>query len=211
GYLLIALLYPAAMLTVVVPVAPSPGDVLRTAAARFGSSLGAFLLSGLWFGLWLALTTLVAAVITIPFVALKAPMSAVAILALSGAVAGLVVLPRPSLVASTMMPIMLLERVSPFVALTRARRRVKHTGWRRSWLLGLAIMAITFAPALAISGAVEAIVSATHLYALRLIDELISDAVSVGFGAVLCTVTALEMRARSEGTDLEAALEPAAS
>jgi hypothetical protein len=211
GFLVVAFLYPAALLTAVAPVAASPGRVLRAAARRFGSSFLAYLLGSLWYLMWVVVAVLLGALVTIPFIAFNAPINPGAMVLWVGGIASFVLLPRPALVASTMMPIMLLEGVSPFVALTRARRRVKHTDLRRSWLLGLAIMAITFAPAVAIGAAVEAIVNSTHLYALRLFDQLFSDAVSVGFGGVLCTVTALEMRARTEGTDLEAALESAAS
>jgi hypothetical protein len=209
--LLVALLYAAVVFTVVAPAGAAPGKVLGAAVQRFGSSLATFLLSALWIGLWLGLTTLLAAAVTIPFVALKAPINAAAILFLAGAIAGVVLLPRPGLVAATMIPIAILEGVSPFVALTRARRRVKQAGPRRSWLLGLAIFAVTIAPSLAIGAAIDTIVKLTHLSALRAFDELFTDAVTTGFGIVLATVIALEMRARTEGTDLEAALEPSAS
>jgi hypothetical protein len=209
--LLVALLYAAAVLTVVAPVGAAPGRVLRAAAQRFGSSLATFLLSALWVGMWFTLALLLAAVVTIPFVVIRAGPIAVGVFLFSAAIAGIVLLPRAGLVSATMIPIVILEGVSPFVALTRARRRVKQAGPRRSWLLGLAIFAATIAPSLAIGTVVDVIVKLTHLFALRAFDELVTDAITLGFGMVLCTVTALEMRARSEGTDLEAALEPSAS
>ena len=105
---------------------------------------------------------------------------------------------------------MILEHVSPAAALTFARRRVNHTGFVRSSLLGLALFAVTFAPLLVVSAVTDTVVDLTHLTALRALDELITDVVSLGVGVVLSTVISLELRARSEGSDLEAALDTAA-
>jgi hypothetical protein len=89
----------------------------------------------------------------------------------------------------------------------RARLRVNHAGFLRSSLLGLAVFAVTVAPILVVSSAVDALTDVTHLAALRALEDFISDAVSLGLGAVLCTVAALDLRARYQGTDLEAELD----
>ena len=73
--------------------------------------------------------------------------------------------------------------------------------------LGLAIFAVTTAPILVVSSMVDAVVAATHLAGLRVLDEVIADSVSLGLGIVLSTVVALDLRARFEGADLEAALD----
>jgi hypothetical protein len=110
-----------------------------------------------------------------------------------------------------MLPIVILERSSPGDALTRAQRRVNHDTFLRSSLLGLALFAVTVAPVLVVGAAVDAIVDATHLEALRALAELLSDAVSIGLGTVLSTVAALDLRARYEGTDVAAELDAAAT
>jgi hypothetical protein len=41
------------------------------------------------------------------------------------------------------------------------------------------------------------------LPAFKLVEELLSDAISLGFGAVVATIISLEMRVRYEGADLD--------
>jgi hypothetical protein len=204
--LLVALLYPAAVLTTAAPAPPAPGAMLKAAARRYGVSFATFLLSAAWTVLWLLLSVSAGVVVALPFVALgNRPVTRIALF-VAASVAALALLPRAGLVAATMLPIVILERRSPWDALTRARQRVNHAGFVRSSLLGLAVFAVTVAPILAVGAAIDTIVGITHLAALQAFDELIADAVSLGLGIVLSTVAALDLRARYEGADLEAGL-----
>lgn len=204
--LLISLLYVAAILITVSPDRPALGGVLKAAVQRFGVSLVTLLLSSVWLAFWIFVTAVAGVVVAMPFTMDGYPVAGVVAGAVGGGFVGLLALPRAGLVAATMLPIVTLERVSPWMALGRARRRVDQAGFRRSTLLGLAIFAVSYAPAIVSSAVVDTVVDATHLEALRVVDEFFADAVSLGLGVVLSTVAALELRARTEGADLEATL-----
>ena len=205
--LLVALLYPAAVLTAMAPSPPPPGAMLKAAVPRFGASLVTFLLSATWVALWLLVSAFAGGLAMLPFLAVGKGIWA---LIAAGVVAngtGLVLLPRAGLVGGTMLPIVILERCSPWTALFRARQRVNHVGFLRSSLLGLALFAVSVAPLLVMSSAVDALIVATKIEGLQALDELLSDALSLGLGIVLSTVAALDLRARFEGADLEAELD----
>jgi hypothetical protein len=208
--LLVGLLYPAALLTVTAPSPPPPGAVLKAAVPRFGASLVTFLLSAVWFALWLCLSAAAGGLAMLPFLAIGQGIWALIAAAVVAGGTGLALLPRAGLVGATLLPIVILERCSPWTALSRARQRVNHAGFLRSSLLGLALFAVSVVPILLASSAIDALIAATKFEALRALDELISDALSLGLGVVLGTVAALDLRARFEGVDLEAELDAAA-
>jgi hypothetical protein len=205
--LLVALLYPAAVLTTTAPTTPAPGPMLQAAARRYGASLATFVLSSVWLVLWLSVSVFGGVLAMLPFAFANNRIGTVIAMAVAGGAAALALLPRAGLVATTMLPIVILERRSPWDALMLAQRRVNHAGFLRSSLLGLAVFAVTIAPILVIGATVDGIVELTHVPALRALDELIADAVSLGLGIVLSTVAALDLRARFEGADLEAVLD----
>jgi hypothetical protein len=209
--MLVALLYSAGILTAVSRTPPPPGPVLKAAARRYGAALGTTLISVAWMMLWTFVAALAGAFAMLLVAVFQSPTAVVVAGAVLGGGTALVLLPRAGLVAATMLPIVILERSSPWDALTRAQRRVNHDTFLRSSLLGLALFAVTVAPVLVVGAAVDAIVDATHLEALRALAELLSDAVSIGLGTVLSTVAALDLRARYEGTDVAAELDAAAT
>ena len=204
--LLVALLYPAAVLTATAPAAPAPGPMLRAAAGRYGASLVTIALSTAWTAVWLFLPLFVAILTALLFASSGNALGTGIAVAIAGGGTALALLPRAGLVGATMLPIVILERRSAWDALMLARQRVNHAGFLRSTLLGLAVFAVTVAPTLVVNGAIDTVVGITHLAALTGVAELISDAVSLGFGIVLSTVAALDLRARYEGAELEARL-----
>ena len=205
--LLVALLYPAAILTATATSTLTAGLALKAAARVYGASLVTFVISAAWTLLWFGLSAAAASLAMLPFIAIQSPTAAVVAAAIGGGAVALALLPRACLIAATMLPIVILERQSPFEAFARARSRVNHAGFVRSSLLGLAVFAVTIAPLLVIGSGVDTIVEMTHLTALRAVDEVVSDAVSLGLGMVLNTVAALDLRARHDGADLEAELD----
>ena len=207
--LLVALLYPAAILTATAPNAPAPGAMLHAAARRYGASLVASLISFAFVALWVFVSVIAGLLGAAPFAAFEYRLGIAIAAAVAGGGAALLLVPRAGLVAAIMLPIVILERCSAGEALTRARRRVNHAGFLRSSLLGLALFAVTVAPVFVVSSAADALTDVTHLAALRALGDFIADAVSLGLGAVLCTVAALDLRARYEGTDLTAELDAA--
>ena len=204
--LLVALLYPAAILTVTATSTLTAGLALKTAARHYGASLVTFFISAAWTLLWIVLSAAAASLSMMPFIAIR-PTAAVVAAAVGGGAVALALLPRAGLIAATMLPIVILERRSPFDAFARARRRVNHAGFVRSSLLGLAVFAVTIAPLLVIGSGVDAIVEMTHLTGLRIVDEVVADGMFLGLGMVLNTVAALDLRARHDGADLEAELD----
>ena len=208
--LLVALLYPAGILTANARGVTRLRPVLADAARHYGASLLTLLASSAWIVLWVIVAAFAGVLAALPF-RVSGNLTVVGVAAIVGAsVAGLALLPRAGLVAAILLPIVILEHVSPAAALTLARRRVNHTGFVRSSLLGLALFAVTAAPVVVVGAVTETVVDLTHLTALLALDELITDVVSLGLGVVLSTVVSLELRARSEGSDLEAALDTAA-
>ena len=207
--LLVALLYPAAILTVTATSMPTAGFALKTAARRYAASLLTFVISGAWTLLWVVLSAAAASLAMLPFIVIQNRNAAVAAAVVAGGAVALALLPRACLVGATMLPIVVLERRSPFDAFARARRRVDNAGFVRSSLLGLAVFAVSVAPLLVIGAAVDTIVSLTQLSGLRALDEVLSDAVSLGLGMVLNTVAALDLRVRHDGADLDAELDAA--
>jgi len=203
----VALLSGAVVLTVAATVAiPSAGTALRTAAHRFGAVLGTLLLGWALQVLIAALAFVVAVLIGMPF-AIMGPIGAVAIGAGAALIGFLAVFPGVCLVSAIAVPIVVLERVSPWKGFTIAFRRVGNAGWRRAWLLGLSLFAVTVAPALLIGFGMETLIEVTGLSALKFAEELLTDVVTLGFGMVVGTVMSIEMRVRYEGADLEAVID----
>ncbi len=204
--LLAALLYGAVAFTTASVFAPPAMSVLRASARRFWPVMGAMLLSWLFLSLIALAILLTAAFIGVIAAAFTQNRIMLPVLGLGVMALGLFVfLPRNGLVAMIVVPIVALEDVSPWKGLMTAFRRVGHLGLVRGWLLGLAAFALTLGPALAISFAMDTVVAATKLRALTAVEEFIVDSVTLGFGMVVATVVALEMRVRFEGSDIEAA------
>jgi hypothetical protein len=198
---LAALVYGAAVYTTAAPDVPSFMTVLRAATRRYGSFLASLIVSWLYV-LLIALAVLIASWLATLLVAgAQNPSLAVAagfaILVLGFAA----FLPRAGLVAMIVIPIVALEERSPWRALSTAFRRVQNAGKRRAWLLSLAVFAIGSAPPLLLSFALDPF--DRDVPVLRLLEELLGDACSLGAGVVVATVVALEMRVRYEGFDLE--------
>lgn len=162
------------------------------------------MLASVWTIFWLVLSIAVGALASLSYAVGENALAAG--ITIAGGATALALLPRAGLVGATMLPIVILERRSAWDALMLARRRVDHAGFLRSTLLGLAVFAVTVLPVLLMSEAVDTLVDITHLAALRALEELFSNAVSLGLGIVVSTVAALDLRARFEGADLEAAL-----
>ncbi|MEO7039975.1 MAG: hypothetical protein ABI186_08115 [Candidatus Elarobacter sp.] len=180
--------------------------LLKSGARRFPSTLGAMLLSLVWLGFFSVLVVLCAGVGSFVVSLAGFAIAAKVAVYIVGGAADLVFLPVAALEAMTLIPITILENVSAAEALSRTRQRVKRTGLWRSWLLGLTAFAVTLVPALICSGILDRAATATHIAALHALDEFLTDATTLGFGAVFATVVCLEMRLRSEGTDIAAAV-----
>ncbi len=205
--IIVALLSGAVVVAVAATVAiPSAGTALRTAAHRFGAVLGTLLLGWALQVLIAALAFVVAVLIGLPF-AIMGPIGAVAIGAGAALIGFLAVFPGVCLVSAIAVPIVVLERVSPWKGLTIAFRRAGNAGWRRAWLLGLSLFAVTLAPALLIGFGMDTLIEVTGLSGLKFAEELLTDVVTLGFGIVVGTVMSIEMRVRYEGADLEAVLD----
>lgn len=120
--------------------------------------------------------------------------------------------PIGALLAGIAFPIALLEDRTPFDAVGTAFRRAKSLGFRSSWLLGMAIFLMVYGPAWVLNTALEALPRAASLpLAAEIALELIGDAMSLGLGMVLSTLIAVETRIRTDGHDLEVALQSATS
>ena len=169
--------------------------------------MGAMLLSWLFLSLIALAILLTAAFIGVIAAAFTQNRIMLPVLGLGVMALGLFVFLSPNgLVAMIVVPIVALEDVSPWKGLMTAFRRVGHLGLVRGWLLGLAAFALTLGPALAISFAMDTVVAATKSRERsRPSKSLSSYSVTLGFGMVVATVVALEMRVRFEGSDIEAA------
>ncbi|MDB5069428.1 MAG: hypothetical protein JWM87_539 [Candidatus Eremiobacteraeota bacterium] len=198
---LVVLLYGAAAVVTAAPEPPSVTAALRTAASRYGALLAVFIVAWLYFSL-IGLGVAFAAVLTAaPVAAMFGRTAAIAVGAVVALLGFVLFLPRAGLVAMIVMPIVALEERSPSKALATAFRRVRNTGQWRARLLGLAMCALLVAPLVVIALTADNV--DPKLPAFTLVEELLSDAISLGFGAVVATVISLEMRVRYEGADLE--------
>jgi len=202
------LLSGAVVITTAAVAVPSVDTALRASARRFGALLAVLLLASGYQGLVVGLIAACAAFATLPFEGAGRLASLVAggVVALVGLVA---LLPRATLVATIAFPIVALERVSPWTGLMTAFRRARNAGGRRTWLLGLVLFALALAPGLIFGAAMDKVIELTKIPLLELIEELIGDAMAIGFGMVVSTVVSIEMRVRYEGADLEAAIDHA--
>jgi hypothetical protein len=178
----------------------SPLAVLRAALARFWSLLGATILLGL---LYLTVFVLFA----IPgFVAAR----------IAGNVAGIVVTVTlapvaalPWLAASLAFPIVVLEDVGAGVAIRRAIERARRDSLRRACLLGLALLVFFLGVPLAVIAGLETLAELPGLWFVDVFESLLNTLLLGTLSTSLLTVTALDYRLRSEGTDLAAALDVA--
>ena len=198
------LFFGAAILGCATPPA-TVGAVLRGALRRYGALIGAELLG------FVLLLVVVAGAAACGFVAglVFGPAGPAFVLPISSVVAAVFVLvfaPRLSLVGSLLAPIVMLEHVSAPGSWSIAFRRTRNAGPRRSWLLGVALLAIAFIPTMLTALGADDVVRLTHLEAVRFVEELLSDAIQVALAATVATVISLELRVRYEGADLEAAL-----
>lgn len=203
---LVPLLLCAAVFAAASPANLSVADVLRQAVPRYGRCVLAFI-----FGFVLvAMAGLPALLVGFLLGALTATgglgVAAVIVAGAAGVVILLALLPRFYLVGSLLFPIVALENTSAAEAWSIAFRRVGNAGAARAWRFGLTLFAVGLAPAIAVGAAADQLAEMTHLAAFRFADELVTDAISLGFSSVVATVMSLEMRVRYEGSDIEAAL-----
>lgn len=203
--LLVALLYGAMTRTVASAEAPSAAAALRASASRFGTVLAVILLGWAYLGLMMVPVLIFAVFVVILTVSIAGQGVAVGVAAAFVALGFLALMPGAGLVATIAVPIAALEGASPFRAFGIAFRRARSAGWWRTWLLGLVLFVISLAPALVVGAVASALIELTKIRALNLVDEVVVDAITLGFGMVVATVIALEMRVRYEGSDFEAA------
>jgi hypothetical protein len=200
--ILATFLFAAAVLTTAAVDVRSPRAVLTSATSVFWKTLAATFLAYAWYVLLGIVIIIVAALAAVPFG--LGTRSALIPAAAGAILAALVVLPAGNLVAMIVIPVMIVERLSPWKAFTRSIGRVRRTGFIRAWLVGLTGIAIIVIPALMLSSAADYVVASLHFAPFRLVEQFLGDAVALAFGAVFGTVVALDMRARTEGADLEA-------
>jgi len=207
--LLFALLAGAVALTTAATEAPSAGAALRMAASRYGAVLAGGLLSSLLvtaafvvpFGLAAVVTVVVAPIVRhVPYLFLTLGLPLAAIVA-----------PGPYLIGMIVFPIIALEGTSPWSAFRIAFRRASNAGWRRTWGLGLALLALSYGPVAVITGTIDYVIRITKLTGLTLLRDLLADSVSLGFAIVVATVISLEMRVRYEGADLDEVMDQASA
>ena len=210
---LVALLSAAIVLAVIAPHDPGPVPMLRAAVRVFGRALGAWLLAALYFAWNLFVCALAGGILGIPLGFLLGGGGAAGTIVglTAGGIVALGILPRVFLTCSIAVPNVVIDGVTASTAFTLARRRVRNAGFNRGWLLGIAVFAVVGAPALVISAAMDTVVSITHVTALRVLEEFITDVVSLGLSTTLATVVALELRLRAEGADLHASLDAAST
>jgi hypothetical protein len=204
-FLIAPWLYCAAVLTTASPEVPSVATVLRRSLARYRSCLAAAVLAVV-LALFVGIPAAFALVVAVVSVSALGPTAAGAAGAIAGGAVVLWLAPRLILVGTLLYPIVALENASAGQAWSIAFRRTRNAGNMRSWLFGLALFALGLVPSLIIGFGLDQLVDLTHVSAFRFVEELLSDALSVGFGSVVATVMSLEMRVRDEGADIEAAI-----
>ena len=170
--------------------------VLRAALARFWSLLGATILIGL-----LILAVLVVG--AIPGLVAARTGGNVAGIVVTAAVVPLAVF--PALVLCLAFPIVVLERVGAAAGIRRALERARRDGLRRAFLLGLAFLAFVIGLPLAVSAGLATLADLPALWLVNVVVPLVNDLLLGTLGTALITVSAVDYRVRSEGTDLAAA------
>jgi hypothetical protein len=198
---LITLLYTAGIMTAVAADIPSPRTVLASAVPFFWKALAAIVLAYAYFAAAAVVALIAGGLVAVLFG--LGTRNALIAGAVGASVAALVVLPPANLVCMIAMPVMIVERLSPWTAYTRSIGRVRRTGFVRAWLLGLAALALFLVPGLMLTSVADYVVGTLHLAVFRLVEQLLNDSMTLVFGTVFVTVAALEIRARTEGTDLE--------
>ncbi len=187
----------------------APNDVvmlLRRAARDFGRSLGSLVL------LSVALAVVLAVAGTIVFAAtLGLRFYAGASASLIGSVvAALLLLTLMALffvMSSVAYANVILERVGPWRGLTSAVSRVGTKGLPRTWMLGAALLVVSFVPVLAIDAALRALTTSTGMWWLLVPEAYLTAPTGVAFGTVASAFAAVDYRNRCEGADLHAVLD----
>jgi hypothetical protein len=195
----------ASVVTVVAAARPSPMAAIASAVQLFPRALMATLLTTGWMIAILIVIGLCALVAGAVFLGAGENSAQIAV-AVAASLVGLAIVPAGNLVLGLVIPVLVLERLGPWRAFVRSIRLVRSAGFVRAWLLGLAALAVIFGPALVLSTAADYVVSTFHVPAFRLVQQFLADSVSLALGTTFLTVTAIELRARSEGTDLAAEL-----
>jgi hypothetical protein len=125
---------------------------------------------------------------------------------------GAMVGPVIGLLQGTAAPVALLEDRQPFDAVGTVFRRLRVLGIRRTWLVGMLMFLVTYAPAVALAFVVDALPTPrAWAPALAAAQDILQAAVSIGVGFVLGTLLAIEIRIRTEGHDLALELQSATS
>jgi MFS family permease len=97
-----------------------------------------------------------------------------------------------------------LENMGPFTALNTVPRRGKTAGGWRLLLLGAAIMALSYVPALVVGALPDAI---AWLFAVKLAGLALMNVTIFVYATAVETVAAIDYRNRSTGADLAQLLE----
>jgi hypothetical protein len=183
--------------------------LLRSALPDYWRSLGAFILS-----------YVVIAATLIPGALIVVAVSEVGLLAggprgglIGGALTALVVLALlvPVFTAlAVYYPIVILEGIGPWTAIGRAFARFTQGGMRRTWLLGAALLVISVAPYAVLEPLANWLSALPGLWWVVAASPYVEIATGTAYAMAITTVAAIDYRTRSEGSDIEAALDAGA-
>ncbi|HEV2740448.1 MAG TPA: hypothetical protein VGU66_17950 [Candidatus Elarobacter sp.] len=185
------------------------GALLRRAVADYWRSLGSFLLVYA-----VLIVVLVGIAVVVAFAALSAGF-VLGSLALPVTVVGL------GLAACALVPLLvvtsvayanvILERVSPWRGLVSAVARCRQASLARTWLLGAALLIVSFVPALVLDPLLRGLSAGPGMWWVLLPEPYLTTATGVAFGTIAGAVAAVDYRNRSEGADLHAVLDATAT
>ena len=114
------------------------------------------------------------------------------------------------LALSIAFPTTVLERVGASRGVSLAWSRVFRSGdTRRAWLLGAAVLVVAFGIDAVLDFAAEQAASALEAAWISRVASLVTAIGTLAYGTAVTTLAAIDYRVRTQGTDLEAALDPA--
>ncbi len=114
------------------------------------------------------------------------------------------------LALSIAFPTTILERSRASEGIARAWSRVFHRGdLGRAWLLGAALGLVTNGIEYVLQAAVEHVAGATGAAWLSGVEACLVGVCTLAYGTALTTIAAIDYRVRTQGADLDAALDAA--
>ncbi|HEX3469052.1 MAG TPA: hypothetical protein VHT05_13320 [Candidatus Elarobacter sp.] len=180
--------------------------MLRAATPRYGATLVGVLLN-------FAIVTIVIMVAVFPLLPIAAGLSRSVFRTFGSMGAGFgimaLLMPGPLLFGQILYPIIALETKSPWLAMHIAYRRVRSAGFRRVWKLGFTLLAFDYVPITVVNLSAVQIGRVVHSWMPVDLTTPLAEGVTAVFSVVIATVISIEMRVRSEGSDIETSIDHA--